>query len=399
MEVSVRCRLCTSSGLVAAGAVFLCHIEAFGLDPEPLPFPVYVACRVSGEIGIDGKLSEAAWRETSLGWGLSHAIQPNVLCPDPTLFRIGYDDKWLYLSLACYKRKIQDDIPEHVWKPRETDIMDMQATPRYARMRGVIPPVNTADLLISHEGRTVMLHFAPPGAPTAKVHDSLGERGLALAMTHAYEGGAGDPLWTAEVRVAWDQLGFEPPADGDNWALNVYRDIRFFSNWAFIAWMRRWDKAEYSRYNMADRFGRVIFQDRLEPGAVEKTAEVIVGKRGPVRVFTPDAYVRVDTRGQVVRQRYADRLKKLRAYAEEMLRDRRRIGNDLPYHPFFTEKKPREHLGVASQKLGRLQTAMSDPPAWDDPASGVARISHAIPEAREGLYTYKKERLYRGLPE
>ena len=75
----------------------------------------------------------------------------------------------------------------------------------------------------------------------------------------------------------------------------------------------------------------------------------------------------------------------------------RRIGNDLPYHPFFTEKKPREHLALAARQLVRLTWAMKEKPPWDDPACTVALISHAIPEAREGLSAYKKERLYRGL--
>ncbi len=388
-----------SCRVAAIGVSLLSCLPARALDPEPLPFPVYVACRITGDITIDGKLSEAAWRETSLGWGMSHSIEPNTLCPDPTLFRIGYDDEWVYLSLAAYKRRVQDDIPEHVWKPRETDIMDMQAVPRHNRMRGIIPPTNTADVLISREGRTVTLHFEPPKTPTAKVHDSLGERGLDLELTHAYVGSLDDALWTVEVRVGWDALGFPAPGSGDDWALNLYRDIRFFSNWSFISWMRRWAKAEYSRYNMVDRFGRIIFQNKPDLGAIEKEARRIAAGRGPVRVFTPDAYVRVDTGGRVVRQWYADRLRQMLKYAGEIFRDRTRIGNDLPYHPFFTERKPREHLAKAQQKLGWLHDAMTGPVAWDDPASGVARIAHAIPKAREGLYTYKKERLYRGLPE
>ncbi len=218
-------------------------------------------------------------------------------------------------------------------------------------------------------------------------------------MIWAYAGGPDDVLWTAEVRCGWGELGFGAPSAGENWALNVYRDIRFFSNWAFIAWMRRWDKAEYSKYDPVDRFGRLIFVDRPELKRVEQIAKGVATRRGPVRVFTPDAYLLIDSEGRVLQRSYAERLRVVRAYANELLRDLRRIRNDLPYYPFFSQKEPGEHLKVASRKIGRLRTALDDPPAWDDPASSVARIRHALPQAEEGLYTYKKERLYRGLPE
>jgi hypothetical protein len=375
-------------------------LAASDAQPEPLGVPVYVATRIAGPITIDGQLKEPAWRETALGWGMSHAHEPNILCPDPTLFRIGYDDKSLFLALACYKRDVQEDVPDHVWKPRESGMMDMQAVPRHARERGVEPPINTAQVLLSKGKRTVTLTFAPPQAPTAKVHDTLGERDLKLAMEYACQGGLKDELWTAETRITWKELGFDAPIDGEDWALNIYREIRFLSNWSFIAWMRDWWKAEYSRYEMTNRFGRLIFAGKSpDNSAIENTAKGLAARRGPVRVFTTDSLLLVSTDGSIVRQRYADRVKVLRAYVDDIRRDQGRIGNDLPYYPFFTQTRPAEHMGVAGRKLQRLYKAAKEAPLLDDPACTVARISHAIPEAREGIYTYKKERLYRGLPE
>jgi hypothetical protein len=370
-------------------------------SPAPLGVPIYVASPLDGgAIAIDGRWQEPAWRETALGWGLSHAHEPDLLCPDPTLFRIGYDQESLYLALAGYQRDAQEELPEHIWKPQESGMMDMQAVPRHARERGIVPPINTIQVLISKSGRTVTLTFAPPKIPTAKVHDTLGERELELKLEHAYGGDPEKALWTGETRIAWSQLGFEPPAEGEDWALNLYREIRFLSNWSFIAWMRDWNKAEYSRYQMTDRFGRLIFAGQTtEPESIESAAKKWAARRGPVRVFTAEALLLVNTDGRIVRQRYADRVKVLRAYADGIRRQRSQIGSDLPYYPFFTEKKPREHLAPAGRRLSRLFDAAREAPLLDDPACAVARISHAIPEAREGLYTYKKERLYRGLPE
>jgi hypothetical protein len=363
----------------------------------PLPFPVYVASRIDGAIQIDGQLTEPAWRQTALGWGLSHGMEPNVLCPDATLFRIGWDNEALLVSLACYKRKTQDDLPGNIWKPQEPEIIDIQAVPRHARERGVAPPVNTADVLISRQGRTVTLSFVPPAAPTASVHDSVGSRPLDMEIEHAYQGGPDDDLWTVEARVTWQQLGFEPPTTGEDWALNVYRDIRFFSNWAFIAWMRDWGKAEYSRYDLVERFGRILFVADRPGDAIDKIVKETLPRRGPVRVFATDTLVLAEPNGQTLRQRYGEQVEVLKAYAEGISRQRSRISNDLPYHPFFTEKKPRDHLALASRQLARLTWAVNEKPLWDDPACTVALISHAIPEAREGLSAYKKERLYRGL--
>lgn len=382
---------------------------ADGPQAAPLPFPIYVASRIDGAIQIDGQLTEPAWRQTALGWGLSHGMEPNILCPDATLFRIGWNNENLLISLACYKREIQDDLPDNIWKPQEPEIIDTQAIPRHARERGVAQPVNTADVLISHRGRTVTLSFAPPSTdpaqsvkgppapPTASVHDSVGSRPLDVKIEHAYQGGPNDGLWTVEARVSWEQLGFDQPAVGQDWALNVYRDIRFFSNWAFIAWMRDWGKAEYSRYDLVERFGRMLFVAGQADNAVDKLIKETVPRRGPVRVFTADAFLLAEPDGQIVRQRYGERSEVLKAYAEGIMQQRGRIGNDLPYHPFFTEKKPREHLALAARQLARLTWAMKEKPPWDDPACTVALISHAIPEAREGLSAYKKERLYRGL--
>lgn len=368
-------------------------------DPDPLPFPVYVACRLSGPIELDGKLNDPVWRETSLGWGMSDSIQPNVLCPDVTLFRVGHDGAAVFIALACYNRQVREEIPDHIWKPRESEMMDMQAVPRYDRMRGIIPPTNTADLLISHQGRTVTIHFEPPEPPSLSVHDSLGERPLRAKLEWAYSGSMEDPLWTCEVRATWSDLGFPAPAGDDEWALNIYRDIRFFSNWSFIGWMRQWDKVEYSRYDLTERFGRLLFTDRPAQAEIEAAASKLRETRGPLRVFLPDMLLLVEGDGRLVRQRYAERLEVLRAYGADILNDRQRIGNDLPVYPFFSEKKHRDHLTPASQKLSRLAAVLKEPLLSDDPACGVARISHAIPEAREGLYAWKKERLYRGLPE
>lgn len=383
--------------VLVVGAVW--QQSAGALDPDPLPFPLYVACRIHEPIVIDGTLEEPAWRRTSLGWGLSHAHEPNVLCPDPTLFRIGWDDRALWVSLACIRRPVQDDLPEHVWRPRESALMDTQAIPRHARERGVVPPVNTADLLVSHGGRTLTVRLAPPQAPVFSVHDALGERPLDATAAFAYGGDPTSALWTAELRAEWQTLGFSVPAVGDDWALNVYRDIRFFSNWAFIAWMRDWDKITYSRYDVTDRFGRVLFADEPDRSSIETVTLRHVSERGPVRVFLPDALWVAGTDGRIARQYYAERVQQVRGYAEHLLRERQRIGNDLPYHPFFTEKEPRPHLEPANQRINGLRDALSDPPVWDDPASVVARIEHALPEAREGLAVYAMERLYRGLPE
>ncbi|MGQ9649784.1 MAG: hypothetical protein ACUVXJ_06725 [Phycisphaerae bacterium] len=363
----------------------------------PLPFPIYVASKIDGTIEVDGRLSEPTWRQTALGWGLSHGMEPNILCPDATLFRIGWNNQALLISLACYKRDIQDDLPENIWKPQEPEIIDTQAVPRHDRERGVVPPVNTADVLISRDGRTVTISFAPPAPPSASVHDSVGSRPLDLKIEHAYQGGSNDGLWTVEARVTWQQLGFEPPTAGEDWALNIYRDIRFFSNWAFIAWMRDWGKAEYSRYDLVERFGRVLFVAGKTDDAIDKIIKETLPRRGPVRVFATDALVLAEPNGQIVRQRYGEQVEVLKAYAEGIHRQRSRISNDLPYHPFFTEKKPREHLALASRRLARLTWAVNEKPLWDDLACTVALISHAIPEAREGLSAYKKERLYRGL--
>ncbi len=364
---------------------------------RPLGYPIYLVMPTEGEVVIDGKLDDPAWRGLTLGWGMSHALEPNVLCPDPTLFRMGWSPRSLYLSLTCHKRNAQDDPPQHLWHPREPELMDTQAIERHARERGVVPPVNTADVLISTGGRTVTLTFSPPEAPRASVHDAVGDRPLNVKLEYAYASG---PVWTVEARVDWDQLGFGPPKPGDDWALNVYRDIRFFSNWAFIGWMRQWEKAEYSRYDLTERFGRMLFVGRgADPGASEAPARAYAARRGALRIFEPDALLIVEPNATDVTQRYAETVVHLRAYGESLLRERSRMGNDLPYHPFYPQTRPSEQLNVAVRQLTSLREALSASVMEPDPAMAVALIAHAIPEAREALYTYRKERLYRGLPE
>ncbi|MBN1419231.1 MAG: hypothetical protein JXP34_10670 [Planctomycetes bacterium] len=373
---------------------------------HPLPFPVYVASPIDGPIAIDGRLEEPAWRSTALGWGLTHALEPNLLCPDPTLFRIGYDAEGLWIALACWKRPIQDDLPPEVWRPRESELIDIQALPRHARMRGVSPPVNTAEVLLGRGGRIVRIIFAPPSPLAAKVEDAVGERGLPLAAAHAYRGGPDDALWTAEARIPWAAMGWDPPASGEDWALNVYRDIRFFSNWAFVGWMRARAKVEASRYDITDRFGRIIFAkaegeedpDRTEASALAAARE-IAAARGPVRLFLRDALFIVTAEGAPVRQRYAQRARALEAYGRSLLRTRTRLGNDLPYAPFYPQEKPGPHLEVAARRIAGLERALGDPVPWDDPAARTARIAHALPEAREGIFAFRQERLLRGLPE
>lgn len=372
-----------------------------GTPTEPLPFPVYVASQLEQPIAIDGKLDEPAWRRTALGWGMSHALEPNLLCPDPTLFRIAWDVERLYFSLACYQREKPEPLPDHLWRPKETELLDIQVKERHARERGDAAPINTTTLLLSHEGRTATFVLEPGKPPKVSIHDSVGDRKLDLAVEHAYSGTGDDPLWTIEAQVSWKDLGFAAPAPDQAWTLNVYREIRYLSNWSFIAWMRDWNKAEYSRYDLTERFGRIVFAGpRPDVAAITASAKELAKQRGPVQVFTVEALLLVEADGDVVTQRYADRLKELRAFTEGIRRERSRIANDLPYYPFFSEKKPREHLSIANKQLGNLYNAAAEKdPAWGDPAVTVARIAHAIAEARQGLYAYRKERLYRGLPE
>ena len=46
--------------LAVTGAGLAGAIQVHAQDPEPLPFPVYLACRIDGEITVDGKLTDRA---------------------------------------------------------------------------------------------------------------------------------------------------------------------------------------------------------------------------------------------------------------------------------------------------------------------------------------------------
>jgi hypothetical protein len=215
------------SRLLLLMALFLFTGAIKGITNEPektLPLN-YVAYKTSGEIVIDGKLSEPCW--INAPWTEDFADIEGYHMPAPlhrTRAKILWDDKYLYIGAELEE--------PHIWATYTEDEMVIFHENDFEVF---IDPTgdthNYYELEINALGTKWDLLMVKPyrnGGPAINSWEILGlKRGVHLAGTNNQPADR-DTLWSIELALPWEVLrecapGKRIPAPGDQWRINFSR--------------------------------------------------------------------------------------------------------------------------------------------------------------------------------
>ncbi len=186
------------------------------IDPETAPRPLAFGVRAAGEIKLDGRLDEAAWHDAI---PISEFIQsqPRAGYPatEPTVVRILYDDRNLYVGAICYDSEpdrltvtsLERDFPGG--STRDMDIfavtLDTFLDRRNSFMFLVNPHGAVRDGQTFNDSRQLDLSW----------------RGVVEIRTAMHDSG-----WTVEMAIPLTTLRFDPTRDEQRWGMNLLRRVR-----------------------------------------------------------------------------------------------------------------------------------------------------------------------------
>jgi len=214
--------------------------------------PTYRCNRVSVPPSIDGLLNDPVWSVAEVTTPFIVASGEG-LARRQTVARAVWDDRALYVGFDC----VDPDVWGTYFRPGdpvyEEEVVEVFVTPSADDLR-----VHTAFELsprnvlwmsrhTQHPDRTssVERNWDAPGVQTATL-----VRGTLDDRTDADDG------WSAEIAIAFSELGVAAPRDGDVWRINFFRIDRTpepeFSCWSPTL-------TEPAAFHVPERFGYLRF--------------------------------------------------------------------------------------------------------------------------------------------
>jgi hypothetical protein len=191
---------------VLAALAVLC---ARGLAAEEEPKPKLKLGRVMSPITVDGDLSDAGWKDAT-EVPLAYEFNPgeNVTPPVRTVARIGYDDRFFYVSFWC----------------EEPDVSKIRAP--YVDRDGITDDQDYVGILLDVENsnRSAIDFWIGPRGIQADSVFTEGSFNEDFGPDYFWEsaGRIGSGSWAVEVAIPLSSLRY-PEKDPQDWALSLYR--------------------------------------------------------------------------------------------------------------------------------------------------------------------------------
>ena len=193
------------SRALAALAV-VCAFPLFGQETE---LPRLKLARISSPITVDGDLSDPGWREATV-IDVFYEINPGDNIPPPvkTVGRIGYDDRYFYVSFKC------DD----------PDVSKIRAP--FVDRDGINDDQDYVGVLLDVENQhhsAIDYWIGPTGIQADSVFNE-GTFNEDFGPDYFWQsaGRIGSDGWTAEVAIPLSSIRYSE-ADPQDWALTLYR--------------------------------------------------------------------------------------------------------------------------------------------------------------------------------
>jgi len=176
--------------------------------------PQYQAARTSGEIVVDGRLSEFTW-SLAAQVGRFQFIRPHPGTPQlATQAMLAWDDRNLYVAFVC-----ADPQPWGTMMERDQHLWDEEVVELFLDPDG--DGRDYPELEVSPHNVVVDLLIPAPGEISA---DEAANWDIAGLQTAVGKDAAG---WTAEMSIPWKSLAEsgvdQAPAIGDKWRVGLYR--------------------------------------------------------------------------------------------------------------------------------------------------------------------------------
>jgi len=202
----------------------------------PANTPLISAAPRQGEVKVDGRLDEPAWRYTVTGGGLAQLDTRNP-APRETTFKLIYDAEALYLGVECHtvtggKRLMLKPTA----KERDAPVFSDESIEFY------LQPTKAGSYF----------HFAVNSLGTQYDGRGFDSSWNAEWTARTAESELG---WQLEMRLPFKSLGVSAPKPGEVWRCNLCRNDRTYQQ--YLTW------AELSRgFHEPENFGELLFTDR-----------------------------------------------------------------------------------------------------------------------------------------
>ncbi len=205
---------------VAGALALVAGAASSNAEDVPRPIQEYVCRQTSGEIELDGRLSDKAWAEAPA----IESFAPHWdrrKSGSHTTARLLWDAHNLYFAAEMTDTDLYADIREPDGMTWYNDVFELffkPAVDRPAYYEFQVTPANTQmDMLLPSRGAGGYLRFAREG-------EFDWETGVSLSGTlnHWQDG---DTSWEVEGRIPWSdfRLTGGSPAAGERWKFNLCR--------------------------------------------------------------------------------------------------------------------------------------------------------------------------------
>jgi Domain of unknown function (DUF5916) len=192
--------------LAVLAAVCAPPIFLWGQQPEP---PRLRLSRITSPIAVDGDLSDPGWQEATVV-DVFYEINPgdNVPPPVKTIARIGYDDRFFYVSFWC----------------QDPDIRRLRAP--YVDRDGINDDQDYVGILLDVENTNhsaIDFWIGPTGIQADSVfNEGTSNEDFGPDYFWQSAGRIGADSWVAEIAIPLSSLRY-PEKDPQDWALALYR--------------------------------------------------------------------------------------------------------------------------------------------------------------------------------
>lgn len=216
--------------------------------------PVATVKRLNGEIVVDGKLDEAAWKNAEV-LTMADTLGRGDPVKYPTKLRLLYDDEYLYVSFEC----TDVDITER-YKKRDDPIYDHETVEVFLMPNVVAPALGPYVELQSSPGGIIFdASFDGRRQGMNKGFDAGQE--IATTIDGTLNDPAPDTGWKTEWKVKFTNIrGVKtPPKAGDEWRMNAYRIEKYRKNGRLEGEYTGWSPPKIGDFHNVVRFGRMKF--------------------------------------------------------------------------------------------------------------------------------------------
>lgn len=219
--------------------------------------PTYHCRRISVPPSLDGSLTDSMWQiaEPTSPFIVADGSHP---AERQTTARAVWDDRCLYVAFECVDPDVWGTYTKRGDPVYQEEVVEVFITPHPTDLR-----VHTALELSPRNVLWISRHTLTPGqAPTAERNwDAPGIRTRTHVRGTLDDRTDRDEGWSAELAIAYSELGASCPQPGDVWRINFFRIDRTptpeFSSWSPTL-------TTPPAFHVPERFGLLRFEPEVD---------------------------------------------------------------------------------------------------------------------------------------